>query len=68
LVSHVGWMLYYPQRLAYADCIRCGELAFPTSGYCSRYCHECDLYDDERRTFGLALTKPGYHCKIEGLE
>lgn len=33
--------------IAYADCTRCGAPAHPTTGYCSRFCWECDVYDRE---------------------
>jgi uncharacterized OB-fold protein len=43
------FLRFYGDRFVYYDCRRCGAIAFPTTGYCSRWCKECDAYDSEGR-------------------
>ncbi len=57
------------QRFAYANCHRCHAPAFPTAGYCSRFCEECDVYDG--LWFGEAMIvchKPGFTARITNTE
>lgn len=45
--------------VAHAHCRRCSAPAHPTTGYCSRFCWECDVFDRERgRSFSVPELEP----------